>query len=173
MRKVYTLILIFLLIPVLTFCASGSGIDKSIGILADEAAVSSIRQELDDMENALLAANGDVFWTKSGSIWHTSHKCSYLSRSKVIYHGSVEEAMLEGKLRGCTRCAQSDADDIWEQIYGREPQAGDVFFVREGILFHLREDCPAMGAGEVYCGNRATALLLGKSRECEECKNYR
>ena len=39
--------------------------DKSLnnGILANEEVVSSIRQELEDKENALLANPGDVFWT--------------------------------------------------------------------------------------------------------------
>lgn len=82
-----------------------TGSARNTGILADDAAVSSIKQEIEDRENSLLAAEGDVFWTASGTSWHESYKCSYLTNSKTIYHGTVEQAQLEGKSKPCSRCS--------------------------------------------------------------------
>ena len=92
------------------FASCSNAVDgtRNTGILADEGAVSSIKQEIEDRENSLLAAEGDVFWTASGTSWHESYKCSYLSNSKTIYHGTVEEAKLEGKSKPCSRCSSGE-----------------------------------------------------------------
>lgn len=45
-----------------------------------------------------------VYWVKGGEVWHTTSKCSSLSRSKNILSGTVEDALLAGKARACKRC---------------------------------------------------------------------
>ena len=47
---------------------------------------------------------GVVYWTPGGSVWHTSDKCSSLSRSKEILTGSEADARAAGKERVCKRC---------------------------------------------------------------------
>ncbi len=45
-----------------------------------------------------------VYWTPGGSVWHTTNKCSSLSRSKEFVKGSEAEALAAGKDRACKRC---------------------------------------------------------------------
>ncbi len=45
-----------------------------------------------------------VYWTAGGSVWHEEKSCSALANSKNILSGSVNEARLAGKNRGCKRC---------------------------------------------------------------------
>ena len=47
-----------------------------------------------------------VFWTKSGSVWHTTDQCHHLKKSKNIESGSVEEAMEAGKSKACSSCGK-------------------------------------------------------------------
>lgn len=45
-----------------------------------------------------------VYWVKGGEVWHTRSTCPSLSRSKNILSGTVEDAVLAGKVRVCKRC---------------------------------------------------------------------
>ena len=92
----------------LVSCSNNVDSTRNTGILANDEVVSSIKQEIEDRENSLLAVDGDVFWTPSGTNWHESYKCSYLTNSKTIYHGTVEEAKLEGKEKVCERCSHDE-----------------------------------------------------------------
>ena len=47
---------------------------------------------------------GTVSWVESGKVWHTTDKCSTLSRSKYIMSGTVDAAKNAGKERVCKRC---------------------------------------------------------------------
>lgn len=47
---------------------------------------------------------GTVYWVESGKVWHTTDKCSTLSRSKDIMSGTVDAAKAAGKERVCKRC---------------------------------------------------------------------
>ena len=47
---------------------------------------------------------GTVYWVESGKVWHTTDKCSTLSRSKDIMSGTVDAAKNAGKERVCKRC---------------------------------------------------------------------
>ena len=98
----------FVVVCYLVSCSNNINSTRNTGILANDEVVSSIKQEIEDRENSLLAVDGDVFWTPSGTNWHESYKCSYLSNSKTIYHGTVEEAKLEGKEKACERCSHSE-----------------------------------------------------------------
>lgn len=169
-NNLFILALVFAAI-LLVGCGDADASKGSQGILADRDTVASIQKELDDKENSLLAAEGDVFWTKSGTLWHSSYKCSSLSRSKTILHGTLEEAMLAGKVRACTRCSSSGSeDDIWEQLEKSAVAEGDLFFTRDSSLCHTREDCDLLSGSQTYHGSRAIAILLGKSEVCGECE---
>ena len=42
-----------------------------------------------------------VYWTPSGEVYHSTRNCPTLSRSRIIYSGSISES---GKSRGCKVC---------------------------------------------------------------------
>ena len=172
MKKVKIIVLYLLVLCFLASCSQSINSGRNTGILADDEAVSSIRQEIADKENSLLAAEGDVFWTPSGSLWHATYECGYLKNSKTIYHGTVEEAKREGKQSACERCSKSGVDGIYEQLDGNEIKSGDVFFTKDGEAWHCDINCEALiGAEKIYYGSEQTAKTLGKSDSCEKCKN--
>ncbi len=55
-------------------------------------------------EDGALPTVGNVFWTKSGSVFHLDPLCRYLSSAKEIYYGTAEDATTQGKERVCTAC---------------------------------------------------------------------
>lgn len=171
MRFIALLATLILLSVAVQACTLG-GEDKNTGIRADASAVSSVRAELEDKKNSLLAADGDVFWTASGKLWHSTYSCTYISRSKDIIHGSLDDALLAGKTEACTRCATQSGgnESIWESLESREPAEGDVFFVRESTIYHRSADCKELFGNEKICsGSRAVAYALGAVDECPLC----
>ena len=162
------LIFFVLLSLILTSCSQSKENENIGGVLVDDDVISSIMKDIEDKENSLLAEDGDVFWTASGSIWHATYECSYLSNSKEIYHGSVDEAMLSGKERACLRCFANDEDDIYRQLEDDPITEGDVFFTREGDAWHGDINCSEiLGANKVYNASIERAYELGKTVACE------
>lgn len=51
-------------------------------------------------------SSNTVYWTKSGSVWHTTSECRYLSKSTNILSGSIEEAKEAGKAKACSGCGK-------------------------------------------------------------------
>ncbi len=51
--------------------------------------------------NTSGSGSGTVYWTPSGSVYHSTRNCPTLSRSKTIRSGSVSQS---GKLRKCKVC---------------------------------------------------------------------
>lgn len=172
MKSIKIVLLCFIMISVLPSCSSNVSQTRNSGILANDEAVSSVKQELEDMKNSILANDGNVFWTPSGTIWHGSLDCSYLANSKTIYHGTVEEAKLEGKERACEKCAKTNVDRIYESLEKNEIHSGDVFFTRNGESYHQNINCEEiLGADKIYYSDIETAENLGKSDSCDKCKN--
>ncbi len=62
----------------------------------------------EDLEAAKSAITGDVFWVKSGDIYHTSSECTYLNNTTNLSQGSVEAAFENGHVDLCSRCAKRD-----------------------------------------------------------------
>ncbi len=168
MKALKILIFFTLLAICLSACAYSDGTDKKDGILLDGDVLSSIIKDAQDKENSLTANEGDVFWTSSGKIWHKSADCSYLSNSKEIYHGTVDEAMLEGKERACDRCFATEEDKIYLEIENEPIKNGDVFFTRDGASWHSDINCSAIcGAEKIYNASPEKASALGKDNSCE------
>ena len=156
---------------ILPACTAKSDDSKYTGVRANEEVVSSIRQEIKDKENSLLANENDVFWTESGKLWHSDHNCSYLANSKTILHGTIEEAKLEGKEKGCERCTGASLDSIYAALEDNEYILGDVFFTKEGDVWHTDINCRAiLGAQKIYFADEFIAKSLGKANACDECK---
>ena len=142
------------------------------GILANEDVVSSIRQDIADKENSLLANKDHVFWSESGTLWHKNPKCSYLANSETVLHGTEEEAKLEGKVKGCSRCSFATLDSYYDSLGKNEYKTGDVFFTRSGEKWHTDINCSEIvGAEKIYFADEETARLLGKNAACTECEN--
>ena len=172
MKKLKFIFLSVAALLVFASCNLNVSDPKNTGILVNKDVLASIRQELADKENSLLAQEGDVFWSKSGTIWHFSHTCSYLANSKVIYHGTVDEAQLEGKQRACSRCSKGGTENVYDQIADDPIRDGDVFFSQEGSVWHTVEECEALlREGKAYHGNISLAVALGKTDACSECSN--
>ena len=166
-------LLIFLVIFAIAFpsCVYSTNLDKSTGVLVDRDVMSSILQDMEDKENSYLVEDGEVFWTPSGKIWHATYECSYLSNSKEIYHGSIEEAMLEGKERACTRCFATDLDKEYEKLKEEPIVDGDVFFTRNENEWHTSINCSKLrGAENIYNSSIEKAIELGKTMACDECR---
>ena len=50
--------------------------------------------------------NETVYWTKSGSVWHTDDQCYHIKKSSNVESGSVEDAMEAGKKKVCSSCGK-------------------------------------------------------------------
>ena len=50
------------------------------------------------------ASGATVYWTSSGSVWHTRRDCSYIKKSQKVLSGTVEEAIADGKKKLCSSC---------------------------------------------------------------------
>lgn len=172
MKFVKIMIICLALCLALPSCVSEADDGRYTGVLANEDIIASIRQEIADKENSLLAAEGDVFWTESGKLWHKSLDCSYLANSKTILHGTVEEAKLEGKEKPCSRCALEPNDSIYDSLENNEYKTGDVFFTKEGDVWHKNINCSVIaGAEKIYFADEETAKYLGKNEACDKCEN--
>ena len=51
-------------------------------------------------------ADGVMYFTENGSVWHRDRECSSLKRSTNVLSGTVEEAEAKGKAAPCKRCAE-------------------------------------------------------------------
>ena len=172
MKTVSLIILSIILCLILSSCNAKVDNSRYSGVRADESVVSSIRQDIKDKEDSFLANENDVFWTESGKIWHKSYNCSYLANSKTILHGTIEEAKLEGKEKACERCSFGTTDSIYESLENNEYKSGDVFFTKDGDVWHTDLNCEViLGAQKIYFADEITAKLLGKTSHCTKCGN--
>lgn len=171
MKKLrFLLICIFLALIISSCTVTGVELGGH-GILANEEVVSSVKKEMEDRENSLLAEEGDVFWTPSGTAWHCTHRCRYIVNSKTVYHGTVEEARLDGKKKACSACTSSvTGGDAYAELEENPLMPGDVFFTRDGAHWHSDINCEALlGEEKIYYGSVEKARALGKIIPCEDC----
>lgn len=73
-----------------------------------EADSSDAAADEETTDTPALPADGTVYWTKSGSVYHSHEDCSHLRNSKSVLSGTVEEAEAAGKPRLCSTCAKAD-----------------------------------------------------------------
>ena len=169
MKIAKILAVLFAVLVILSACSLDDENGILGGILVNEDVLSSIKQEALDKENSMLAADGDVFWSASGTIWHATYECSFLANSKTVYHGSVDEARLEGKERECSRCFLTEEDKLYAALEGNPISEGDVFFTKEGELWHTDINCSSLlGADRIYNADTDKAKELGKSGVCDK-----
>ena len=171
MKTIKILLTLVLCFTILVSCKIDDDIKQHGGILADRDIVSSILKELEDKKNSSLAEDGDVFWSLSGTIWHKSADCSYLSNSKEVYHGSIEDAKLEGKVRECTRCFSTEEDKSYAELEGNPIESHHVFFTKESNVWHENINClELLGVEKIYNASIDKAKELGKESACDKCE---
>ncbi len=63
-----------------------------------------------EQKEAAMDQFGDeyVYWTRFGKVYHTDQECSHLNQSEVLYHGTVEDAIANNRVRLCKTCASRD-----------------------------------------------------------------
>lgn len=172
MKFIKLAVICFIIVLLLSACAIDNDDLRYTGVLANDEVVSSIKQEMADKENSLLANKNDVFWTESGKLWHKSCECSYLANSKTILHGTIEEAKFEGKEKACERCSTGITDSIYDSLENNEYKQGDVFFIKEDDVWHIDINCDVIvGAQKIYFADEETAKMLGKTTPCGECEH--
>lgn len=74
----------------------------------DETNLTENDNNVDTLESSCdtetIADNSIVYWTEKGSVWHLYKDCGYLSKSKDIKSGSVQNAVDDGKDKLCSSC---------------------------------------------------------------------
>ena len=163
--KIKLIICLILLVLSLVSCANKTE-PRNTGVKANKEILASIYKSIEEKKNPILADEGDVFWTPTGTLWHTDSLCTSLARSEVILHGSVDEAMTAGKERECLRCASSsELPSLDDEI-----EEGDVFFTPNGTTWHISDSCVYLAKSEtILHGSVEEAILFGKTRECSKC----
>jgi outer membrane lipoprotein-sorting protein len=56
-------------------------------------------------ETVTVSSTDKVFWTKSGTVWHSDPNCSALANASSVESGTVEQS---GKDHGCKKCTGSN-----------------------------------------------------------------
>lgn len=70
---------------------------------SDHAATTTAHTETTAQERS-TDAQDIVYWTVSGSVWHTDKNCSSLEHANEILSGTVNEAIAAKKSRVCKKC---------------------------------------------------------------------
>ena len=65
---------------------------------------SSKPEEQDSTQPDDDEADGTVYWTKKGGVYHLYRDCSYIKSSSEVISGTAEEALEAGKSDVCSRC---------------------------------------------------------------------
>lgn len=102
------LIILILLIPLLTSCASPADTpEEAWGDLeASEGEVTwnTLTEEQQEDVNYPEFDENSVYWTPNGGSYHAVDWCYTLSRSKTIINGTLDEACDNGKTDPCSKC---------------------------------------------------------------------
>ena len=75
-------------------------------IESEEQAAMQTEKETEVLteEETREPADGVLFWTDGGRVWHESALCSYLSKKDSVHQGNEEQARAAKKERGCAFC---------------------------------------------------------------------
>ena len=104
--------ILLLLVVVLSSCSNGEPCVKYDGKMLsaeDIAALGDLfatetEAETETETETEEPADGIVYWTDSGVVWHERLSCRHLSDKNPIRTGSIDEALAAKKERGCSFC---------------------------------------------------------------------
>ena len=88
--------------------AEGSTNLKNDGISETTEEKTSASSGEDNSSETENSQQNVVYWTKSGSVWHTYLDCGHIKNSTNIISGNVEEAVNQGKKSICKNCEKRD-----------------------------------------------------------------
>lgn len=116
------LISLLVVIMVLTLASCDNGKTMKVEYNGSELSVSeinsilesSLEKNTEDIASievlpyketiAEIDAADTVYFTESGTVWHTEKTCHYANQGKVLYYGTQEDAISAGKTRICSGC---------------------------------------------------------------------
>lgn len=64
----------------------------------------TVKETEPKIEETVEPADGIVYYSEGGEVWHEWRTCGHLSQKNEIFTGSIEDAMAAGKERGCSYC---------------------------------------------------------------------
>lgn len=84
------------------------------GTALDEDGVREILEQIKEAETVdaesstetELTLPQEVYWTANGTVWHADKSCGHISKKQELQFGSLEDAALAGKERGCSFCTE-------------------------------------------------------------------
>lgn len=118
MKKLIALLLALAMLLCMAACSSDkkekSG-DNSIFDMFD-ADKDPISQK--DLQYYQGHIRSDVYWTKTGNVFHTHVDCYHLGNGQELITGSLKEAFEAGKNRPCKTCLKIDDIPTYEEAIG-------------------------------------------------------
>ena len=181
------------LVVCVLFCSCGSNEDFYVGNGKDK---DSVRDEIfgensteddsfDESSNVGTALPDDapdkVYFTESGTVWHTKRDCSHIRNSASVIEGTLSEALDKGKGKQCSSCAEADAKDGPEEPGESDDELTDepsddtdgtlkVFWLRSGSVWHKSEECSYIsGSTDLQSGSLNDAYGAGIDKPCSRC----
>ena len=112
----------FAFVPFIVIVLLNKDADKKTKTIATVAAVIALLIggaasydynpiSLEQQQAAIAAINQDVYWAKSGKVYHTHDDCQAITNSAELTYGTVEQAIAAGRTRLCAFCAKRDDID--------------------------------------------------------------
>ena len=77
---------------------------EDIFALSDQFPRETEKESETKAEETVEPADGIVYFSEGGEVWHEWRTCGHLSQKNDIFCGSIEDAMAAGKERGCYYC---------------------------------------------------------------------
>lgn len=124
------LIAVIAFAPIIILMLTNKNLDKKTksicSIVAAVALVAAVgsgvdyhpttQEDLDQAEAgaAVLSDDGLAYWTEFGKVYHFNPDCQYIKNSSTIYSGTVQDAVNEGRYKGCSGCAVEGGTDLLE-----------------------------------------------------------
>ncbi len=170
MKRMIAMITVFLLLLVaLTSCTNMFKPTNSTlhgGEILDDELMSEIRDavfatgsmppEIEEIESKGTVAEGEseeaeivVYWTKSGSVWHTDKNCRYLRDPSKVLSGSIAES---GNGKACSSCGDKTPDIVTETDILTETES-----VTEGKAEHPTDSTTESSQIETEIETKTTA----------------
>ena len=132
-----TIVAVFAFLPFIILALTDKKADKkSKTIVTIVAAVALIIAGLvsydwnptsqEDLEHYQNYIQGDVYWTKSGTVFHTHVDCQHLGNSAELIQGTVDEAFAANKNRPCKTCLKKDNIPTYEESKAADADPADT-----------------------------------------------
>lgn len=104
----------------------------------------------EDLDAASAVFTGTVYWTGSGSVYHSHEDCQALQQTEALNAGTVDTAISEGRQRLCKFCAKRDdeagldvSDVLTEEGEVTDEELGGAEFTEEPVDLKDLTDQPA------------------------------